>query len=119
MAGKAKNMRQRRNFLGGGEEKEESRVRDIAPHSLGNLGAKTSLKCHSLIFRPILCKSVVVIFRQQLKTFNFNNFTLSSTFSLQNAWPRERKAVYTLVLFHIFIHFPAVRIGSDHHWHIF
>ena len=66
----------------GGREEEESRVRDIARHSLGNLGAKTSLKCHSLIFRPILCKSAIVIFRQQLKTFNFNIILLCLQCSL-------------------------------------
>ena len=34
-----------------------------------------------------------------------NNFTLSSVFSFQNAWAIKRKAVYSLVLFHISIHF--------------
>ena len=32
-------------------------------------------------------------------------------FFFQNAWPPKRKAVYTLVLFYIFIRHP---IGSDH-----
>ena len=73
----------------------------------------SSLKCHSLILTPTLCKSAVVIFRQQLKTFDSKNFTLSSMFSFQNEWPIKTKAVYTLVLFHIFIHF-LVKIGSDH-----
>ena len=39
------------------------------------------------------------------KKFNSNNFTLSSMFSFQNLWSRKRKALYTLVLFHIFIRF--------------
>ena len=75
----------------------------------------SSLKCHSLILTPILHKSAVVIFRQQLKTFDSNNFTLSSMFSFQNEWPIKTKAahVYTLVLFHIFIYF-LVKKGSDH-----
>ena len=33
-----------------------------------------------------------------------NNFTLSSMFSFQNVRPIKRKAVYTFVLVHIFIH---------------
>ena len=74
----------------------------------------SSLKCHSLILTPISRKSAIVIFRQQLKTFDSNNFTLSSMFSFQNEWPIKTKAgVYTLVLFHIFIHF-LVKKGSDH-----
>ena len=32
-------------------------------------------------------------------------------FFFQNVWPPKRKAVYTLVLFYIFIHLP---IGLDH-----
>ena len=35
----------------------------------------------------------------------------TSMFFYQNAWPPKRKAVYTLVLFYIFIRLP---IGSDH-----
>ena len=74
----------------------------------------SSLKCHSLILTPILHKPAIVIFRQQLKTFDSNNFTLSSMFSFQNEWPIKTKAaVYTLVLFHILIHF-LVKKGSDH-----
>ena len=45
-----------------------------------------------------------------------NNVTPSSMFSFQNAWPIKRKAVYTLVLFHILSHFPVAcenRIGSQ------
>ena len=68
---------------------------------------------HFLTSRPILCKCTIVIFRQQLKTFDSNNFTLTSTFSFQNAWPIKRKAVYTLVIFHILIHF-LLRIKKDH-----
>ena len=44
--------------------------------------APPQLECHSLIVRPILCKLDVVIFRQQFKTFDSNNFTLSSMFPL-------------------------------------
>ena len=78
----------------------------------------SSLKLHSLILGPIFCKSAIVIFRQPFKMFDSNNFTLSSMFSFQNAWPIKRKAVYTfsLVHFHMFIQFP-VRIGSDHNLH--
>ena len=36
--------------------------------------------------------------------FDSNNFTKSSMFSFQNAWPIKRKSVYTLVLFHIYIY---------------
>ena len=35
------------------------------------------------------------IFRQQFKTFDPNNFTLSSMFSFQNVWPKK-KALYML-----------------------
>ena len=38
-----------------------SGVRDMAPPSLGNLGA-SSLKSHSVILRPTLSKSAIVIF---------------------------------------------------------
>ena len=73
----------------------------------------SSLKRHSLILRPLLRKSAVVIFRQQFKPFDPNNFTLSSMFSFQNVWHIRRKAVYTLILFHkTFIHF-LDRIGSQ------
>ena len=65
----------------------------------------SSLKHHSLILRPLLRKSALDIFRQQFKTFDPNNFTLYLLFFFQNAWPMKRKAVYTLVLFYIFIHF--------------
>ena len=73
----------------------------------------SSLKRHSLILRPILRKQTVVIFRQQFKMFDCNNFILSSMFFFQNVRPIKRKAVYTLVLFQIFIHF-LDRIGWDH-----
>ena len=58
------------------------------------------------------CTQIVVIFRQQYKTFDPNNFTLSSMFSFQNAWPIKRKAVYNLLLFHIFTDF-LDRIGTQ------
>ena len=107
MAGKAKKCARGELSLGGGD----SGVRDMASTSLWNLGAN-SLKRHSLILRPILRKSAIVIFRQQFKTFDSNNFTLSSMFSFQNAWPIKRKAAYTLVPFHIFIHY-LDQIGSQ------
>ena len=67
----------------------------------------SSLKLHSLVLRPILCRSAVVIFRQQCKTFDSNNLTLSSMFFFQNAWPIKRKAVSTLVRTfpYLFFHF--------------
>ena len=72
------------------------------------------LKHHFLILRPKLCKSAVVVYRQQFKTFNSNNFTLSSTFSVQNTWPIKINAVYTLLLFHIIHSFSCEnRIGSQ------
>jgi len=95
----------------------DSGVRDMAPLSLRNLGAKFSDTSFPH-FKTYFTQSTVVTFRQQLKTFNSNNFTLSSMFSFQNAWPRKRKAVYTFVLFHIFIYF-LVRIRLDHNLHIF
>ena len=42
---------------------------------------------YSHILRPILRKSAVVIFRQQIKTFDSNNFTMSLMSSFQNACP--------------------------------
>ena len=50
--------------------------------------------------------------RQQFKTFDPINFTLSSGFSFQNAWPIKIEGVYTLLLFHVSIHF-LDRIGSQ------
>ena len=47
----------------------------------------SSLKCHSLILTPTLGKLAVVIFREQLKTFDSNNFTLSSILSFQMSGP--------------------------------
>ena len=47
-------------------------MRDMDPPSLGNLGAN-----YSHILRRILRKSAVVIFRQQFKAFDSNNFTMS------------------------------------------
>ena len=51
----------------------------------------------------LLCFFTIDIFRQQFKTFDPNNFTLYLLFSFQNAWPVKRKAVYTLVLFYIYL----------------
>ena len=98
LASKAKNMHQRHTFLGRGG-KGGSGVRDMASPSLGNFGAKFP-QTSFLILRPILCKSAIVILREQ-KTIDSNNFTGSSMSSLQNAWPIKRKAAYILVLFHI------------------
>ena len=50
------------------------------------------MKRQSLIWRPILRKSAVVIFRQQFKTFDSNNFALSSMLSFQNVWPMKKKS---------------------------
>ena len=75
MAAKAKNIHQRCTFLVVGRW-------DMACPRL-EIQELSSLKCHSLNLTPILCKSAVVIVRQQLKTFDSNNFTLSSMFSFQ------------------------------------
>ena len=48
MAGKTKNMLQRRTFLGGEEQWSEGHGYDLAV----NLGAISSLKRHSFILRP-------------------------------------------------------------------
>ena len=104
MAGKAKNLHQRRNFPG----KRGSGVRDMALLLLGNLGAKLSetsfphFKTYGVFYANLSLSSSDNSF---LKKFNSNNFTLFSMFSLQNLWSRKRKAVYTLVLFRIFICF--------------
>ena len=105
MASQAKNIHQRCTFLVGGR-------RDMARPCL-EIQELSSLKCHYLILTPISRKPAIVIFRQQLKTFDSNNFTLSSMFSFQNVCPIKTKAVYTSVLFHIFFHF-LVKKGSDH-----
>ena len=67
----------------------------------------SSLKCHSLILRPILHKSATVTFTLQFQMIDSNNFTLSSMFSFQNAWPIKRKVAYNVYFstFNIFIHF--------------
>ena len=54
---------------------------------------------------------------KQFKTFDSNNFTLSSMFSFQNVWPlpvKRFKAVYTSNHLYLFIF--LVRIGSDHNF---
>ena len=45
--------------------------------------------------------------------FDSNNFTLSSLLSFQNVWPIKRKAVYTLVLFHIYLPYSFSLWESD------
>ena len=53
---------------------------------------------------------------QQFKEFDSNNSTLSSIVSLSKMRnPPKKNAVYTIVLFHIFVHF-LVRIGLDHNF---
>ena len=64
----------------------------------GNLGARSS-ETSFPHFKTILLKSAVVIFRQQFKAFNSNNFTLSSTSSVQNAWPIKINTLYTFFTF--------------------
>ena len=83
-------------------------MRDMARPSLRNFRAKFSEMSFPLIQQIGHC-----FLRQQFKMFDSNNFTLSSMHSFQNVWPIKRKAVYTLLLFHIFIHL-LVRIRSDH-----
>ena len=116
MAGKAKNMCQRCTLLGGGGQWSEGH----GPPLLGNFGVKFSETSFPHFRTYFYANQPLLSFRQPFKMFDSNNFTLSSMFSFQNAWPIKRKAVYTfsLVHFHILIHFP-VRIGSDHNLHIF
>ena len=114
IAGKAKNMYHRGALF---QRQAGSGVRDMGPPLLGNLGAKFSETsfphCKTYFY---LRKSAVATFTQQFKTIDSNNFTLPSMFSFQNAWSKKRKAVYTLVLFYIFIHFLEAcenQIGSQ------
>ena len=78
MAGKEKNTHQRCTILVGGGDMARPRL---------EIQELSSLKCHSLILTPTLGKLAVVIFRQQLKTFDSNNFTLSSMLSFQMSGP--------------------------------
>ena len=73
-------MPQRCTFLG---RNGTSGVRDMA----SPWEKPSSLKRYSLILRPLLRKSAVDIFRQQLKTFDPNNFTLYSLFSFKMRGP--------------------------------
>ena len=82
-----------------------SGVQDMTPPLLGNLGADKFSETSFPISSPILCKTAVSTFIQQFKTIDYNNFTLSPMFFFQNARPIKRKAVHTLVLLHIFVHF--------------
>ena len=75
MDSKAENIYFFKRVGGGGD----SGVRNVDPPSLRNF------LFH--ILRPILRKFVVVIFRQQIKTFDSNNFTMSLMSSFQNACP--------------------------------
>ena len=99
LASKAKNMHQRHTFLGRGGGRGVVEW-GTWPHPHWEILELSFLKHRSLILRPILWKSAIVILREQ-KTIDSNNFTVSSMSSLQNAWPIKRKAAYTLVLFHI------------------
>ena len=64
------------------------------------------IKCYSLYFKTYFMQiGHCYLYWQQFKTTDSNIFFLSSMFSSQIAWPIKRKTVYTLVLFHIFIHF--------------
>ena len=100
--GKAKNMHQRHNSLGGSAP---------PPPLLGNFGTKFSEMSFSH-FKTYFTQIAVVTFTQQFRMIDSNNFTLSSMFSFQNAWPIKRKPEYTLLLFHIFSHF----LGACENW---
>ena len=65
-------MHQRHTFLGRGEGKGGSGVRDMASPLLGNFGAKFPQTSFPQL-RPILCKSAIVILREQ-KTIDSNNY---------------------------------------------
>ena len=106
MAGKAQDMCQRHTLMGGRGVVEWGTLLGPCCEIL----ELSPLKGHSL---NILSKLAILFFIQQFKMFDSNNFTPSSMRSFQNVWPIKRKAVYTLVIFHIFIHL-LVRIGSDH-----
>ena len=67
-------------------------MRDMDPPSLGNLGAN-----YSHILRRILRKSAVVIFRQQFKAFDSNNFTnIVFNVLFPKCLSLKKKAVYTV-----------------------
>ena len=55
------------------------------------------MKRHNPNFKTYFTQIAVVSFTQLFRT-------VDSTFSFQNVWPIKRKAVYTFVLVHIFIH---------------
>ena len=71
----------------------------------------SSLKHHSLILRPILCNSAVLTLKQQFKTIDSNNFTLSSMLFPKCMAHIERKAVYTY-----FSTFPHIHSFSCGMW---
>ena len=50
----------------------------------------------TVLVEILFIETPLVIFRQ-FKTLNSNNFTPSSMFSFQNAWPTKRKALYTYI----------------------
>ena len=92
IAGKAKNMHQRGALFWG---QGDSGVRGTAPPLLGNLGAKFSEMSFPHCRTYSMQIGCNVTFTEQFKMIDSNNFTLSSMFSFQNAWPIKRKAVYT------------------------
>ena len=94
-------------------------MRDKALPSRGNLEAEFSERSfpHSKTYFTQIGRSLFL--DNNLKRFISNNLTLSTMFSSQNAWPIKRKAVYTLVLFHIYLLIFLVRTGSDHNFLFF
>ena len=70
-------------------------------HTLGGANFfETSIPHFKTYFLQIGC--CYLYNRRQFKTFDPNKFSLSSVFSFQNVWP-IKKAIYTLLLFHIII----------------
>ena len=79
-------------------------MRDLAPPK----EELSSLNCHSLVLLKDLTSFTeighFVIFRQQFKTFDPNNFTLSAMFSFQYVW-----SIYSF----------SCLMGLDYDLHIF
>ena len=116
MGSKAENIHKRHSLWGSGGRGWWSEGHGPA-HSLWEKKNLTliSLKCHSLILRPVLCKSVIVIFRQQFESFDSNNFTLSSMFSLKKYCVAHKKKC--CIDFNTFyMYFFLVRIRLDHNF---
>ena len=111
IAGKAKNMCQRRTFLGEGG----SGARDMPSTSLWNLGAKFSETSFPHL-RPILRKSAVVTFRQQFKTFDSNYLTVFKCSLSKIPGPLKETLC---ILYYSSIYSFITLIGSDHNLRIF